>query len=475
MDPGAGGADELSHEIDENLMFIGSDDDVAIRVAGTGVAGKHCQILHAEGAYQIIDLGSPHGTLVNGQKVRQATLSDGDVLVVGSATMTFSTSGASAAAPAAPAAAPSAPVKGRPGARRRSGSRTGSARSRAASAASGSSSRAAAPAPSRARAAAADGGESTRSSRARDMRGKQGMADSTMYAIIGGSVVTLGLLLWWFLSQERQDYAGRYVAFEKAVDEKRYNDAEQTIRRLYQDLPKDHPLWSRVEENYRVYGTATEQQQQNQLAENESAYFGSNVKPYYERYITGKTKARHDPAYARYFVEYRAKPYMERFPGSPNFGQVKMWAETAKQKYDASKPFPSEWWDYEVISQMESRRERYGEAYNVLQEFLQKNPGHQYTKECKSKIDYCVDEVRRKYWGPYLKAKIEENLAATPVKYSRALMWARKAWKNIGDIPDYRQDVSQTVDRIREAAKRDHARIDLSFMNEDPAKLRAES
>ena len=76
------------------------DNDLILESAG--VSRHHAQVERRHGRYVLRDMGSTHGTLVNGQRVEEVVLRDGDVLTLGGQRLVFRVS----AAPADPNAAP---------------------------------------------------------------------------------------------------------------------------------------------------------------------------------------------------------------------------------------------------------------------------------------------------------------------------------------------------------------------------------
>lgn len=64
-------------------LLIGRSPLAKIRLDDTFVSRCHCEIEEVAGAPVVRDLGSTHGTLVNGQAVIQSPLKLGDVLTIG--------------------------------------------------------------------------------------------------------------------------------------------------------------------------------------------------------------------------------------------------------------------------------------------------------------------------------------------------------------------------------------------------------
>lgn len=65
-------------------MVIGRGDGADVLVDHKAVSRRHCEIVALEaGRFEIIDLGSANGLLINGQELRRAILDAGDVVVLG--------------------------------------------------------------------------------------------------------------------------------------------------------------------------------------------------------------------------------------------------------------------------------------------------------------------------------------------------------------------------------------------------------
>ena len=75
--------------LDEGTHIVGRDPDAEIFVNSTDASRRHAVITIASGRATVEDLGSKNGTLVGERRVNGATvLGDGDVIRIGSATLT---------------------------------------------------------------------------------------------------------------------------------------------------------------------------------------------------------------------------------------------------------------------------------------------------------------------------------------------------------------------------------------------------
>lgn len=82
----------MRHPLEPPGLLIGRGTEADLRINDPGVSRRHAEIRVLPGAnvpvVSIIDLGSTNGMLVNGQRVQQATLSDGSVVKIGNTSMT---------------------------------------------------------------------------------------------------------------------------------------------------------------------------------------------------------------------------------------------------------------------------------------------------------------------------------------------------------------------------------------------------
>ena len=83
----------MKHPLDPPGIVIGRGSDADLRINDPGVSRRHAEIrVHANERtgtdVSVVDLGSTNGMLVNGHKVKQATLDDGGTIKIGNTTMT---------------------------------------------------------------------------------------------------------------------------------------------------------------------------------------------------------------------------------------------------------------------------------------------------------------------------------------------------------------------------------------------------
>lgn len=76
----------------EYVVTIGRQNDCTIVLADPNVSRHHAEIRPAADGYAVVDLGSTNGTKVNGQRIIEHQLRDGDELLCGNTVMSFEAS-----------------------------------------------------------------------------------------------------------------------------------------------------------------------------------------------------------------------------------------------------------------------------------------------------------------------------------------------------------------------------------------------
>ena len=77
--------------------MIGRDESADFTVDSSRVSRKHVLLDRRESGYVLRDLESTNGTYVNGKRVSEDTLTDGDVIVIADFELTFFTGNTPAA------------------------------------------------------------------------------------------------------------------------------------------------------------------------------------------------------------------------------------------------------------------------------------------------------------------------------------------------------------------------------------------
>ena len=94
----------LTDLADGQAYLIGRDENCTICIPEDSISSRHAELTQTAKGWEIKDLGSANGTAVNGKATKQALLSNGDKIQVGTQVALIFASGPAAAA--APAAAP---------------------------------------------------------------------------------------------------------------------------------------------------------------------------------------------------------------------------------------------------------------------------------------------------------------------------------------------------------------------------------
>jgi pSer/pThr/pTyr-binding forkhead associated (FHA) protein len=76
-------------ELRGQTTVIGRSSDCDLRIEDPNVSRRHAEIRRAGAAYTLTDLGSTNGTEVNGQRIRETSLMDGDEIRLGTSRIRF--------------------------------------------------------------------------------------------------------------------------------------------------------------------------------------------------------------------------------------------------------------------------------------------------------------------------------------------------------------------------------------------------
>ena len=84
------GPPERQVPLDRAVLVVGRSAQSDLHLADTGVSRSHAELRTSPGgAVRVVDLGSTNGTLVNGHRVAERVLVDGDELGIGGTVMVF--------------------------------------------------------------------------------------------------------------------------------------------------------------------------------------------------------------------------------------------------------------------------------------------------------------------------------------------------------------------------------------------------
>lgn len=80
-------------QVEHKATRIGRDPNNTIQLMDSEVSRAHAELRERQGRYDLVDLESSNGTLVNGEKVRQVALRSGDRIQIGQTLMIFTGTG----------------------------------------------------------------------------------------------------------------------------------------------------------------------------------------------------------------------------------------------------------------------------------------------------------------------------------------------------------------------------------------------
>ena len=79
--------------VDSGSTVIGRGDQANLRLPDVGISRRHARLDYDGAQVVLTDLGSTNGTMVNGQRVSAVALNPGDMIQLGTTTLTFRVDG----------------------------------------------------------------------------------------------------------------------------------------------------------------------------------------------------------------------------------------------------------------------------------------------------------------------------------------------------------------------------------------------
>jgi hypothetical protein len=83
--------EEQVYQINADETVVGRSSDADFVLVDLYVSRHHARIVRKNGKYQIVDLKSTHGTFINGQRIEEESLRDGDQVRLGRKELLFGT------------------------------------------------------------------------------------------------------------------------------------------------------------------------------------------------------------------------------------------------------------------------------------------------------------------------------------------------------------------------------------------------
>jgi FHA domain len=85
----AGASKGTAHRIDDDRVSLGASVDCDVMIDGNHVSDRHASLRFRESEFWLTDLDSTNGTWVNGDRIAQARIDDGDRVKFGSSEWVF--------------------------------------------------------------------------------------------------------------------------------------------------------------------------------------------------------------------------------------------------------------------------------------------------------------------------------------------------------------------------------------------------
>jgi Protein of unknown function (DUF3662)/FHA domain len=78
-----------TYVIEQRVTVIGRSSEADVRLDDANASRRHAELRRIGDGYSLVDLGSTNGTEVNGQRIQETALMNGDVISVGTTRITF--------------------------------------------------------------------------------------------------------------------------------------------------------------------------------------------------------------------------------------------------------------------------------------------------------------------------------------------------------------------------------------------------
>jgi len=85
--------DGRTYPLSIGSTVIGRGDQANLRLPDVGISRRHARLDYDGSQVVLTDLGSTNGTMVNGQRVSAVALNPGDMIQLGTTTLTFRVDG----------------------------------------------------------------------------------------------------------------------------------------------------------------------------------------------------------------------------------------------------------------------------------------------------------------------------------------------------------------------------------------------
>jgi predicted component of type VI protein secretion system len=99
------GQEQKTYQLDKPRLVVGREASCDVHIDNLGISRNHCAFVNKGEAFVVQDLNSSNGTYVNGQKITERFLNDGDEIIIGKYTLKFKNEVQAAVGEEVPAAA----------------------------------------------------------------------------------------------------------------------------------------------------------------------------------------------------------------------------------------------------------------------------------------------------------------------------------------------------------------------------------
>ncbi|MFO0981032.1 MAG: hypothetical protein U1E76_04655 [Planctomycetota bacterium] len=172
------------------------------------------------------------------------------------------------------------------------------------------------------------------------------------------------------------------------------------------------------------------------------------IAPYYEQYLK-KPADEADRAQVYYFLEWRCKDFVKRFPGSDKLAAVNRMQEYFRDAVRTVRSFPETFHDVTAVVQGENELNHFGESYKTVNDWLSAHGNSEDAGEARQLRDRCLESAR-KYAGKEIETA-RRRMGEQYFTTARRVLEDAKA--NCMGVPGVTEDLGLELARLEAAEK----------------------
>jgi hypothetical protein len=204
--------------------------------------------------------------------------------------------------------------------------------------------------------------------------------------VIGGLIYVLNMTSQGLSPEQKLAQA------KTLIETKRVDDAITLLRGIDKSAGESY---DEAQKLLRQYLRKREARQERLAPPDPASVFEVTVLPYYDTHLKGTSNDTLDRARVQYFVEWRAKPYIKRFPDSDKTATINRMVDYYKPLMaPPDRSFPETFHDAQIVAEGERDLSHFGEAYRVVTEWLSLHGNSSDAGDAKKLADQCVTDAK---------------------------------------------------------------------------------